>query len=207
MNLDFPTPVIRSFCLRAAGAIIIILSVFASGSLRAQTPTPVPVATPVASPVGTPAASPTASMATTAATTAKEDLVSVIKAAGNFKTFLKAVEAADLTSTLQKPGPLTVFAPTDTAFSKMPASTLDDLLKPENKAKLVKLLSYHVASGKLTATDLVKTDEIKTLEGTDIDVDASADGKIIEVDDAKILGSDIEASNGVLHAIDSVLQP
>ena len=131
----------------------------------------------------------------------------VLKAAGNFKTFLKAIAAADLVGTLQKPGPLTVFAPTDTAFSKMPAGALDELLKPENKAKLVKVISYHIAPVRLTAAELAKTDEVKTLESTEIDVDASADGKTIEVDEAKILGNDIEASNGVLHAIDGVLQP
>ncbi len=154
-----------------------------------------------------PAPSPSASAVPSVSPTTKEDLVGILKAAGNFKTFLKAVEAADLTSTLHKPGPLTVFAPTDSAFSKMPAGTLDELLKPENKAKLVKLVSYHLATGKLTATDLLKADEVKTLEGTEIDVEASTDGKTIEVDEGKVLGSDIEAANGVLHAIDSVLQP
>lgn len=167
-----------------------------AGTLHAQTPassspSPVPSATP----------------ADTAPATAKEDLIGAIKAAGNFKTLLKALDAADLTSALQKPGPLTVFAPTDTAFSKLPAGALDDLLKPENKAKLVKLLSYHVASGKLTAAELAKADEVKTLEGTEIDVDTSTDGKTIELDSAKVLGNDIEANNGVLHAIDRVLQP
>ena len=172
-----------------------MFGVVALATLDAQTPTPAPSDTPAAAP------------AASAPATTKEDLISVLKAAGNFKTFLKAVDAADLTSTLQKPGPLTIFAPTDTAFSKMPTGTLDDLLKPENKAKLVKLLSYHVANGKFTASDLAKADEVKTLEGTEIDVETSTDGKTIEVDDAKILGSDIDASNGVLHAIDSVLQP
>lgn len=154
-----------------------------------------------------PSVAPTASPTAAATPATKADLLSVLKAAGNFKTFLKAVEAADLSSVLQKPGQLTVFAPTDTAFSKMPAGTLDELLKPENKAKLVKLVSYHLASGKFTASDLVKADEVKTLEGTEIDVEASTDGKTIEVDEAKVLGNDIEAANGVLHAIDSVLQP
>ena len=172
-------------------AVAISCSVLVTSGLHAQTPSPIP----------------TANLPAPAVATAKEDLVSVIKAAGNFKTFLKAVEAADLTSTLQKPGPLTVFAPTDTAFSKMPTGSLDELLKPENKAKLVKLLSYHVASGKYTSADLAKADEVKTLEGTEIDVETSTDGKTIEVDEGKILGSDIEASNGILHAIDSVLQP
>ena len=137
----------------------------------------------------------------------KDDLIAIAQAAGNFKTFLKAVEAAGLTGTLQKPGPYTVFAPTDTAFSKLPAGTLEDLLKPENKAKLVATLSYHIAAGKYSNANLSKMDEVKTLQGTEVDVDTSADGKIIEIDEAKILGADVEATNGVLHAIDSVLQP
>ena len=100
-----------------------------------------------------------------------------------------------------------MFAPTDTAFSKLPAGKLDDLLKPENKAKLVALVSYHLSSTKLTAADLAKTDEVKTIEGTPIDIDVTPDGKVVEVDDAKVLGSDLEASNGVIHSIDAVLQP
>ncbi len=148
-----------------------------------------------------------ASASPTVAPTAKEDLVAVAKSAGSFTTFLKVVEAAGLTATLQQPGTYTVFAPTDTAFSKLPSGKLDELLKPENKAKLVALVSYHLSATKLTAADLAKTDEVKTLEGTEIDVDVTPDGKVIEVDDAKILGSDLEASNGVLHSIDAVLQP
>ncbi len=100
------------------------------------------------------------------------------------------------------------FAPTDTAFSKLPAGKLDELLKPENKAKLVALVSYHVSSHEADlGRPWAKTDEVKTLEGTEIDVDVTPDGKVIEVDDAKILGSDLEANNGVLHSIDAVLQP
>ena len=152
----------------------------------------------------TPAASPSPTATTSVA---KEDLLSTIKTSGNFKTFLKVAEAAGLTGTLQKAGPYTVFAPTDAAFAKLPAGNLDDLLKPENKAKLVNLVSYHLANGKLSAVELSKTDEVKTLEGTEIDVDTSTDGKTIELDEAKILGSDLEASNGVVHAIDTVLQP
>lgn len=148
---------------------------------------------------------PSPSVATTP--TAKDDLITVAKSAGNFTTFVKIVEAAGLTATLQQAGTYTVFAPTDTAFSKLPAGKLDELLKPENKAKLVALVSYHLSSTKLTSADLAKTDEVKTLEGTEIDVDVTPDGKVIEVDDAKVLGSDLEASNGVLHSIDAVLQP
>ena len=173
----------------ALGSAALFLGCLAVMPSAAQTPSPTPAA----------ASSPTA--------TAKEDLIAAAKAAGNFTTFLKAVEAAGLTATLQKPGPYTVFAPTDTAFSKMPAGKLDDLLKPENKAKLVSLISYHIAASRLTAADLTKADEVKTLEGTEIDVDTSTDGKIIEIDEAKILGNDVEAANGILHAIDTVLQP
>ena len=187
MFSDFFATFARRCAVLSSGLLV-------AGTLSAQDPAS-PSPSPSASPVGpVPAA-------------AKEDLISVIKTAGNFKTFLKALEAADLTATLQKPGPLTVFAPTDTAFSKMPAGNLDELLKPENKAKLVKLLSYHLAPGKLTAADLSKADEVKTLEGTEIDVDTSTDGKTIELDSAKVLGNDVEAANGVFHAIDRVLQP
>ena len=150
----------------------------------------------------TPTATPTPTVAA-----AKEDLLATIKASGNFTTFLKAVDAAGLTSTLQKPGPYTIFAPTDAAFAKLPAGHLEDLLKPDNKAKLVSLLSYHIAPAKLTASDLAKADEVKTLEGTEIDVDTSADGKTIELDESKILGNDLEATNGIVHGIDTVLQP
>ena len=178
-------PHIRAVVLCAASFLM-----WTGSAMLAQTPAPSPAPT-----------------ASTAPATAKEDLVAVAKAAGNFKTFLKAVEAAGLTATLQKPGPYTVFAPTDTAFTKLPAGTLDDLLKPENKARLVATISYHIAPVKLTAAELAKADEVKTLEGTEIDVDTSTDGKTIEIDEAKILGNDVEASNGIIHAIDGVLQP
>ena len=176
----------------AAILAVVCLGWLAAPPADAQSDTP-------AAPVATPAA--------TAAPTAKDDLITVAKAAGNFSTFLKVVEAAGLTATLQQPGTYTVFAPTDTAFSKLPAGKLDDLLKPENKAKLVALVSYHLSNTKLTAADLAKTDEVKTIEGTPIDVDVTPDGKVVEIDDAKILGSDLEASNGVIHSIDAVLQP
>lgn len=199
-NLHDPHPTqsimkISLLCRRAALALIVLaVGPISQRSLRAQTGAP------------TPAPAPTAAAAAPAATPAtKEDIVGTIKAAGNFKTFLKAAEAAGLLSTLQKPGPYTVFVPTDAAFAKLPAGTLDDLLKPESKAKLVTLLSYHLANGKLTGEDLSKSDEVKTLEGTEIDVDTSNDGKTIELDGAKVLGSDLEATNGIVHAIDAVL--
>lgn len=181
---------------RLAAFATVALAVSCCGAVRAQTSTPAP----------TVLATPAPATATPAKSSPKEDLVTTLKAAGNFKTFLKAADAAGLTATLQKPGPYTVFVPTDPAFSKLPAGTLDDLLKPENKVKLVALLSYHLANGKLSAADLSKTDEVKTLEGTEIDVDTAADGKI-ELDEAKVLGNDLEATNGIIHAIDTVLQP
>ena len=190
-----------SLFARSAVAATLLLGAGLLVPASAQSPSP-SAASAAAS--AAPAVSPSATVATIP--TVKEDLIAVATSAGNFKTFLKAVEAAGLTSTLQKPGPYTVFAPTDTAFSKLPAGALDDLLKPENKAKLVATLSYHVAAGKYTNADLLKLDEVKTLQGTEVDVD-SPDGKIIEIDEAKILGVDVEAANGTLHAIDSVLQP
>lgn len=156
------------------------------------------------SPAPTAVASPTATLP---ASDVKGDLVAVAKAAGNFQTLLKALDAAGLTSTLQKPGPFTVFAPTDAAFSKLPAGTLENLLKPENKTQLVALLSYHVAAGKFATADLAKLDEVKTLEGTEVDIEASSDGKSIDVDEGKIVPGGAEASNGIIHALDTVLQP
>jgi uncharacterized surface protein with fasciclin (FAS1) repeats len=159
--------------------------------------------TPLA-PAQTPAATPAGSPSPAAAST---DIIGVIEAAGNFKTFLKALDAAGLTATLKKSGTYTVFAPTDEAFAKFPAGTLDTLLKAENKPKLIALLSYHMASRKWTAAEIAKTDEIKTMEGTVIDVDASVDGKTLELDDSKVTTSDLPASNGIVHVIDKVLQP
>ena len=155
-----------------------------------------------------PAASPSpANDATAAAVAAKGTLLDVLKAAGKYSTLLKAVEAAGMTATLGQPGPFTIFAPTDDAFNKLPAGTLDRLLKPESKAKLVAVINYHIAPGKITLAALAKVDELKTLNGEEIDVDTSTDGKTIEMDDSKIVGPEVEASNGVVHTIDVVLQP
>ena len=186
-----------------AAALLLGTGLLEPAAAQSPAATSSPAATAGPAPLLNPSPSPTAVVSVP---TTKEDLIAVAQAAGNFKTFLRAVEAAGLTGTLQKPGAYTVFAPTDTAFSKLPAGTLEDLLKPENKAKLVATLSYHIASGKYLNADLLKLDEVKTLQGTEVDVD-SPDGKLIEIDEAKILGADVEAANGVLHAIDSVLQP
>lgn len=133
-----------------------------------------------------------------------KDIVAVASGAGNFKTLVAAVKAAGLVETLQGTGPFTVFAPTDEAFAKLPKGTLDDLLKPENKAKLAGILTYHVLSGKVMAAD-VKTMKAKTVNGQKLDVVAE-DGKVT-VNNAKVIATDVAASNGVIHAIDTVLMP
>ena len=132
------------------------------------------------------------------------DIVSVAVASGKFKTLAAALKAAGLVETLQGTGPFTVFAPTDEAFAKLPKGTLEDLLKPENKEKLAAILTYHVIAGKVMAAD-VKTMQAKTVNGQSLDV-MVADGKVT-VYKAKVIMADVPASNGVIHAIDTVLMP
>lgn len=125
--------------------------------------------------------------------------------AGNFNTLVAAVKAAGLVDTLKGPGPFTVFAPTDEAFAKLPPGTLDSLLKPENKEKLRKILTYHVAAGSVMAKDVSKMHSIKTLEGGRLPVTAS--GGSVMLKNAHVTKPDIVASNGVIHVIDTVLLP
>jgi len=124
--------------------------------------------------------------------------------AGSFKTLVSAVTAAGLAETLQGAGPFTVFAPTDDAFAKIPAETLTDLLKPENKEKLAGILTYHVVSGKVMAADAAKLTTAKTVNGQELKIDAT-DG--VKINDATVATADVEASNGVIHIIDTVLMP
>jgi uncharacterized surface protein with fasciclin (FAS1) repeats len=142
--------------------------------------------------------------ATTPATTSK-DVVDTAAAAGSFGTLVTAVQAADLAATLKGPGPFTIFAPTDAAFAKLPAGTLDELLKPQNKEKLQAILKYHVVSGKVTAADVVKLSSAKTVQGQDLRI--AVDGSTVKVDDARVTATDIQASNGVIHVIDAVVLP
>jgi uncharacterized surface protein with fasciclin (FAS1) repeats len=140
-------------------------------------------------------------------TTSKaSDQTIVAIAAGNddFSTLVAALQAADLVDTLSGPGPFTVFAPTNAAFAKLPDGTVEDLLKPENKAKLVEILTYHVVPGKVMAAD-VRSGEVKTVQGDELDVEVSGDG--VTVDDANVVKTDIVGSNGVIHVIDSVVMP
>jgi uncharacterized surface protein with fasciclin (FAS1) repeats len=143
--------------------------------------------------------------ADTAAMPAPKDIVDTAVAAGSFKTLAAALQAAGLVDTLKGTGPFTVFAPTDEAFAKLPAGTLDTLLKPENKAQLVKILTYHVVAGKVMAADVIKLQTAKTVEGESLAVKV-ADGKVY-VDSAQVVKTDIAASNGVIHVIDSVVLP
>ena len=135
---------------------------------------------------------------------AAQDIVAVASGAGSFKTLVAAVKAAGLVETLQGKGPFTVFAPTDEAFAKLPAGTVEGLLKPENKEKLVAILTYHVVPGKVMAAD-VKAGEVKTVNGKDLSVKA-ADGKVT-VNGANVVKTDIAATNGVIHVIDTVVLP
>ena len=141
----------------------------------------------------------------TAATAAPKDIVDTAVAAGDFKTLVAALQAAGLVDTLKGAGPFTVFAPTDAAFAKLPAGTVQELLKPENKEKLVKILTYHVVAGEVTAKQVVKLTEAKTLEGQDVQISVH-DGKVM-INNATVVKADIKCSNGVIHVIDSVLLP
>ena len=133
------------------------------------------------------------------------DIVDTAVAAGNFKTLVAAVQAAGLVDTLKGPGPFTVFAPTDEAFAKLPAGTVESLLKPENKAKLTAVLTYHVVPGNVASTQAVKLTSAKTVNGKNLTL--KVDGGSLFIDKAKVVKADVEASNGVIHVIDSVVLP
>jgi len=134
-----------------------------------------------------------------------KDIVDTAVAAGSFKTLVAAIQAAGLAETLKGKGPFTVFAPTDEAFNKLPAGTVETLLKPENKEKLKSILLYHVVAGDVTAAKVVKMSSAKTLDGQDLNVMVN-DGTVM-INDAKVIQADVMASNGVIHVIDTVLIP
>ena len=136
---------------------------------------------------------------------ADKDIVDTAVAAGNFKTLAAALKAAGLVETLKGDGPFTVFAPTDEAFAKLPAGTVENLLKPENRDKLRAVLTYHVVAGKVTAAQVVKLKTAKTVQGSDVKIMTSG-GKVM-VDNANVVKTDITATNGVIHVIDTVLMP
>ncbi|MBL8849367.1 MAG: fasciclin domain-containing protein [Planctomycetaceae bacterium] len=136
---------------------------------------------------------------------AEKDIVSTAVEAGSFKTLAAALEAAGLVSTLQGPGPFTVFAPTDDAFAMLPAGTVEELVKPENKAQLIAVLTYHVVPGKVAAADVVKLKAAKTVNGQRVEI-STQDGNV-RVDQAEVVTADIACSNGIIHVIDQVILP
>ena len=133
------------------------------------------------------------------------DVVDTAVGAGQFKTLAAALKAAGLVSTLKGSGPFTVFAPTDEAFAKLPKGTVEDLLKPENKAKLTAILTYHVVPGKVMAADVAKISSAKTVQGEALTVQVQ--GSTVMVDAARVTKADVAAANGVIHVIDTVLMP
>lgn len=185
----------KSLFLAAAAASALVLA--------ACSPTETTPVTPVA--VEEPAAEPVVELPVPAPTT----IVDVAAANPDFSTLVSAIQAAGLTETLSGPGPYTVFAPTNAAFAALPAGTLDSLLLPENKDQLTKILTYHVVSGKVMAADLPAADAgtvTSTVAGLDLSVRIEADGAA-KANEATITSADIEASNGVIHVIDTVLIP
>ena len=146
-----------------------------------------------------------AAPATTPVRAQTKDVVDTAVAAGSFKTLAKALDAAGLVTTLKGEGPFTVFAPTDEAFAKLPAGTLESLLEPANRAKLQRILTYHVVPGKVMAADVVKVQSATAVSGDTITVNAH--GGAVHVDNAKVTATDIAAANGVIHVIDTVMLP
>jgi uncharacterized surface protein with fasciclin (FAS1) repeats len=144
-------------------------------------------------------------LAATMARAQEKDIVDTAVAAGSFKTLAAALTAGDLVQTLKGKGPFTVFAPTDEAFAKLPADTLADLLKPENKAKLVAILTYHVVPGKVMASQVTGLKSAKTVNGQSVKISVAGGG--VMIDNAHVVKTDIVTSNGVIHVIDTVLLP
>ncbi|WP_391556719.1 fasciclin domain-containing protein [Rosistilla ulvae] len=132
-------------------------------------------------------------------------MVDTAVSAKKFSTLVAAVKAAGLVETLKGDGPFTVFAPNDEAFAKLPQGTIADLLKPENKAKLTAILTYHVVPGKVMAADVVGVKSAKTVNGKEVSV--TVEGNTVMIDQSKVIATDIVTSNGVIHVIDSVLLP
>jgi uncharacterized surface protein with fasciclin (FAS1) repeats len=144
-------------------------------------------------------------LTTAAQAGSSKTIVDTAVEAGSFTTLVAAVQAAGLVDTLNGTGPFTVFAPTDEAFAKLPAGTVEDLLKPENKDKLVAVLTYHVVPGKVVSADLAgKTTEATTVQGEAVTIDATNG---VKVEEATVVTADVEASNGVIHVIDTVILP
>ena len=132
------------------------------------------------------------------------DIVDTALSAGNFSTLAAALRAAGLLEALKSEGPFTVFAPTDDAFAKIPPQALSELLQPENKEKLTAILTYHVVPGRVTAHDVANLNSATTLQGQTVKI-SKQDG--VKINEAKVIAPDVEATNGMIHVIDSVLMP
>lgn len=143
--------------------------------------------------------------ASAAEDTSDKTIVEIAAGNDSFKTLVAAVKAAGLVDVLSSEGPFTVFAPTDEAFAKLPEGTLESLLKPENKEKLVAILKYHVVAGKVMSQQVVKLKEAATVQGSKVSISTKND--TVMIDKAKVVKADIEASNGVIHVIDAVILP
>ena len=135
----------------------------------------------------------------------KSDIVDTAVSAGDFNTLVAAVQAGGLVDTLKSDGPYTVFAPTDEAFAKLPNGTVESLLKPENKDQLVAILTYHVVPGKVEAADVVNLRSATTANGSDVAI--RVENKTVFINDSRVVATDIDASNGVIHVVDTVLIP
>ena len=136
---------------------------------------------------------------------AKSDIVDTAVAAGDFNTLAAALQAGDLIDTLKADGPYTVFAPTDAAFAKLPAGTVESLLLPENKDKLVAILTYHVVPGRVEAAQVVSMNSAPTANGEELAI--RVEGETVFVNDSRVVATDIAASNGVIHVVDTVILP
>ena len=187
--------------LMKVSAFVVAASVFVSACAAPAAPTAVP---PTAAPAATTAPEPTIAP-TEAPAAAAKDIVDTAVGAGTFNTLAAALTAAGLVDTLKGAGPFTVFAPTDEAFAKLDKTLLANLLKPENKEALTKILTYHVVAGKVMAADVVKLTSAKTVEGSEVKI--KVDGGKVMVDGATVAATDIVASNGIIHVIDSVIVP
>ena len=173
--------------------VLVVACLFAAGCTQPVTPPATPTATATAT------ATPTATM-----TPAPKNIVETAVADGRFTTLVAAVQAANLSGTLSGPGPFTVFAPTDDAFKKLPAGTVETLLK-DPQGQLKQILLYHVVPGKLTAADIQKVKVLKTVQGGNLTV-STVNGSVM-INDAKVIIADISTSNGEIHVIDAVLIP
>lgn len=133
------------------------------------------------------------------------DIVDVAVANGQFTTLAAALEAADLVGTLQGDGPFTVFAPTDAAFAALPEGTVESLLQPENREQLIAILTYHVVPGRVTSADVIKLDAAQTVNGQSVAIKTDDTG--VKINDATVIMADVDASNGIIHVVDTVILP